>query len=178
MALEAPPLRVLLRIVSRGLELLMLLRRLTASAPTGSAGSAAQSSRVETPPPPIPPPSGISPWILDSGASFHMTSDSTSLTSRSPVQTADGTPLSVTGLGTLCTSFFTVPNVSYVPKLTMQLMSAGQLTDHGCRVILDSDSCCVQDQRTGTLVGTAPRRRNSRRLCSGGRRKKLVGGHT
>ena len=59
---------------------------------------------------------------------------------------------------------FHVPAVSYVPKLTMQLISAGQLTDHGCRVILDSDSCCIQDRITGLLVGTGPRRRDSQRL--------------
>ena len=58
---------------------------------------------------------------------------------------------------------FHVPAVSYVPKLTIQLISAGQLTDHGCRVILDSDSCCIQD-RMGFLVGTGPRRRDSQRL--------------
>jgi hypothetical protein len=80
------------------------------------------------------------------------------------VQTADGTSLSVAARGTLSTSSFHVPAVSHVPKLTMQLLSAGQLTDLGCRVILDSDSCCVQDRRTGTLVGIGPRRHDSQRL--------------
>ena len=99
-----------------------------------------------------------------------MSSDSTCLTSIRPlaapitVQTTDGTPLSVAGRGTLSNSSFHVPAVSYVPKLTMQLISAGQLTDHGCRVILDSDSCCVQDRHTGALVGSGPRRLNSQRL--------------
>src|SRR6185312_3048940 len=46
----------------------------------------------------------------------------------------------------------------------MQLMSAGQITDHGCRIILESDSCCVQDIRTGLLVGTGPRRHDSQLL--------------
>jgi len=46
----------------------------------------------------------------------------------------------------------------------MQLMSVGQLTDHGCRVILDSDFCYVQDRHTGHLVGTGPRRHDSQRL--------------
>jgi len=46
----------------------------------------------------------------------------------------------------------------------MQLMSAGQITDHGCRIILESDSCCVQDLRTGLLVGTGPRRHDSQHL--------------
>ena len=96
-----------------------------------------------------------------------MTLDSTHLSSVIPpdlpltVQTADGTSLPVAGRGTLSTSSFRVPTVSHVPSLTMQLMSAGQITDPGCRIILDSDSCCVQDRRTGILVGTGPRRHDS-----------------
>ena len=83
---------------------------------------------------------------------------------RPIVQTADGTFLPVVGRGVLSTSSFHVPTVSHVPQLTMQLMSAGQITDHGCRIILESDSCCVQDLRTGLLVGTGPRRHDSQRL--------------
>ncbi|CAM8948659.1 unnamed protein product [Rhodiola kirilowii] len=68
-----------------------------------------------------------------------------------------GTSLSVVGRGTLSSSSNSVPLVSFVPKLAMQHISAGQLTDHGCCIILDSDSCCVQDRRTRNLVGTGPR---------------------
>jgi hypothetical protein len=46
----------------------------------------------------------------------------------------------------------------------MQLMSAGQITDHDYRVILDPDFCYIQDRRTGHLIGTDPRRRDSQRL--------------
>jgi hypothetical protein len=46
----------------------------------------------------------------------------------------------------------------------MQLMSAGQIADHDCRVILDPDICYIQDCRTGHLVGTGPHRRDSQRL--------------
>jgi hypothetical protein len=45
----------------------------------------------------------------------------------------------------------------------MQLMSAGWITDHGCRIILESDSC-VRDLRTGLLAGTGPRCHDSQRL--------------
>ena len=148
-------------------EMLTLLRRLAASAPSsGSAGSAGQTSG----PPPHSSSGTTLPWILDSGASFHMTPHThhlravNSVPSPLTVQTADGTCLPVAAQGTLSTSSFHVPAVSHVPKLTMQLMSAGQLTDVGCRVILDSDSCCVQDRRTGTLVGIGPRRHDSQRL--------------
>ena len=125
-------------------ELLTLLRRLTVVPPSPS-GTTAQASG-----PPPPPPSGISSkWFLDSGASFHMTPDSSQLSSMSRVdpplvvQTADGTSLPVAGRGVLSTSSFHVPTVSHIPQLTMQLMFVGQITDHGCHIILESDSYCV-----------------------------------
>jgi hypothetical protein len=46
----------------------------------------------------------------------------------------------------------------------MQLMSVGQITDHDCRVIFYPDVCYIQDRRTGHLVGTGPRHRDSQRL--------------
>ena len=71
--------------------------------------------------------SGTSRWVLDSGASFHISSDSSALSSLrsldSPINvlTADGTPLSVAGRGNLTTPTFSVPDVSHVPRLTMNL---------------------------------------------------------
>jgi hypothetical protein len=59
------------------------------------------------------------------------------------VHIADGSPLSVAGQCTLFSDSFHVPDVSLVPDLTMQLMSAGQITDHDCRVILDPDVCYI-----------------------------------
>ena len=86
-----------------------------------------------------------------------------SLDSPVHVFTADGTPLSVASRGNLSTPY-SVLDVAHVPRLTMNLFSAGQLTDSGCRVILDIDSCSVQDRRTHTLVGAGPRRRDSQGL--------------
>ena len=99
-----------------------------------------------------------------------MTSGSSILSSLRPldsplsVLTADGTPLSVSSRGTLSTSSFFVPDISHVPHLTINLFSVGQLTDSGCRVILDADSCSVQDRRTQALVGAGPRHRDSQGL--------------
>jgi hypothetical protein len=65
------------------------------SSPTGSTSSATDFSSIERPPPPSP---GTSPWLLDSGASFHMTHDSSLLNYVRPVDppvrvlNADGTP--------------------------------------------------------------------------------------
>ena len=136
------------------------------SALTGSA-TASQSSTLGPPP---APSLGTGPWYLDSGASFHMTPHSAHLSSLHPsyrhciVHTADGSPLSVAGQGTLSSNCFYVPDVSLVPDLTMRLMSAGQIADHDYHVILDPDVCYIQDRRTGHLVGTGPRRRDSQRL--------------
>ena len=66
------------------------------------------------------------------------------------------TPLPVASRGTLSTSSFHVPSVAHVPRLTMQLISGGQIVDSSCRVILDFDSCSVQDRRTGALLGAGP----------------------
>jgi hypothetical protein len=80
----------------------------------GTAGSVTDYSGTARPPP--YPPSGISPWYLDSGASFHMTSDSfllsaiRSLIFHVRVLTADGTSLPVSSRGTLSTSSFSVPD--------------------------------------------------------------------
>jgi hypothetical protein len=80
------------------------------------------------------------------------------------VLTADGTPLSVASRGNLTTPSYYVPDVAHVPRLTMNLFSTGQLTDSGCHVILDVDSCSIQDRHTHTLVGAGPRRHDSQGL--------------
>jgi hypothetical protein len=43
-------------------------------------------------------------------------------------------------------------------------MSAGQIIDHECRVIVDPDVCYIQDHHTCHLVGTGPHHRESQRL--------------
>lgn len=63
------------------------------------------------------------PCVLDSGASFHMTSDKSQLDFCCPlpnnrlVQTTDSSSCIVTHHGNLATSNFTVSNVSFVPFL-------------------------------------------------------------
>jgi hypothetical protein len=160
-------------------EMFMLFCRLVACTLSGVVGSMTQSfaltgfaiaSSSSTLGPPSTPSPGTSPWYLDSGASFHMTHHSAHLSSlrhsyrHCIAHTVDGSPLSVAGQGTFFSDSFHVPDVSLVPDLIMQLMSAGQITDYDCRVILDPDFCYIQDCCTGHLVGTGPCRCNSQRL--------------
>jgi hypothetical protein len=90
--------------------------------------------------------SSSSSWVLDSGASFHVTSDQSQLVACKPVvdgvsvQTADGTSCPITHHGSLSNSYFSVPDVSFVPKLSMNLLSVGQLADHNCFVGFDDST--------------------------------------
>ena len=110
------------------------------------------------------------PWVLDSGASFHVTSDRSQLVSCQPVrdgasvQTADGTPCSITHQGSLCTSKFSVPAISFAPELSMNLMSVGQLADMNYFVGFDDSFCYVQDRQSKRVIGTGHRRRGSTSL--------------
>uniref|UniRef100_A0A453EJZ4 Retrovirus-related Pol polyprotein from transposon TNT 1-94-like beta-barrel domain-containing protein n=1 Tax=Aegilops tauschii subsp. strangulata TaxID=200361 RepID=A0A453EJZ4_AEGTS len=90
------------------------LKRLLASSGSSSTGSVAAMTASTPPPPLASTQSGTSSWVLDSGASFHMSSDSSALSSLRPldspvnVLTTDGTPLPIASHGTLSTLSFSV----------------------------------------------------------------------
>ena len=82
--------------------------------------------------------SGTSPilWVLDSGASHHMSPDLSSFVSLShyssvSVLTADGTPMPLAGCGSIVTPCLSLPDVYYIPKLTINLVSVSQLCESG-----------------------------------------------
>jgi hypothetical protein len=132
----------------------------TGSAPRGSIAIVSTSSAIAS----------SSSWALDSRASFHVTSDQSQLVSSTPVtedayvQTADGSLCHITHKGSLSTPHFIVPNIFFVPELSMNLLSVGQITDHNCFVGFDDSSCFVQDHHTGTVIGTNHHRRSAPRL--------------
>ena len=85
-------------------------------------------------------------WLIDSGASLHMTPDATFLACCGPlpyitrVRIVNDTPLLVSSIGHLTTSSFSVLSVSHMPRLSMSLMSVSQLTDFDCQVVFDRTS--------------------------------------
>jgi hypothetical protein len=76
-----------------------------------------------------------------------VTSDQSKLATSKPipdgasVQTVDGTLCHITHEGSLCDSHFSVCNIFFVPKLSMDLLSVGQIIDHNCFVGFDDSSC-------------------------------------
>ena len=111
-------------------------------------------------------PSGItaSLWILDSGASNHMSPDSSVFSSTnqssSPVSviTADGSPMPLSFIGSVCTPTLSLSDVYCIPSLKMNLASVGQLCDSGFSVHFSSTSCFVQDPQSKKLIGTGHRK--------------------
>jgi hypothetical protein len=90
-------------------------------------------------------------WVLDSGASHHISPDSSSFTFVSPsssilVITIDGTPMLLVGVGYVLTTHLSLPNVYLIPNLKLNLASNGQICDSDDYLVMFSGSfCCVQD---------------------------------
>jgi len=109
--------------------------------------------------------SGIShsEWVLDSGASHHMSPDSSSFTfvsplSSIPIMTADGTLMPLAGVGSVVTPHLSLPNVYLIPKLKLNLAFVGQICDSGDYLVMFSGFfCCVQDLQSQKLIGTGRR---------------------
>uniref|UniRef100_A0A2N9HDD0 Integrase catalytic domain-containing protein n=1 Tax=Fagus sylvatica TaxID=28930 RepID=A0A2N9HDD0_FAGSY len=102
-----------------------------------------------------------SEWFLDSAYCNHMTDNPPHLTSAhtSPVlptiTTADGSAMTVSHVGSISTPNLSVSDAFCVPKLHLNLLSIGQLTELGLNLFFSSRGCLVQDSRTGQIIGTA-----------------------
>jgi len=100
-----------------------------------------------------------SEWVLDSGASHHMSPDSSSFTSVSPlssipVMTADDNPMPLAVVGSVVTPHLSLPNVYLIPKIKLNLASVGQKCDSGDYLVMFSGSfCCVQDLQSQKIIG-------------------------
>jgi hypothetical protein len=106
-------------------------------------------------------------WILDSGASKHVTGtfkefDSYTQyppTHKETIQTADGTSQPIIGVGTVqCTPAIKLSSVLHVPAFPVSLISLSALVDDiDCRVMLDREMCLIQERLTGERLGTGTR---------------------
>ncbi|KAJ1289187.1 hypothetical protein BS78_02G145200 [Paspalum vaginatum] len=92
-------------------------------------------------------------WILDSGASKHVTGTSSEFdsyiqyppTRKETIQTADGTSQPIRGVGTVqCTPSIKLLSLLHVPAFPVNLVSLSALVDQlDCRVILDRENCLI-----------------------------------
>ena len=97
------------------------------------------------------------PWILDPGASSHMTGITQKFvflnmsTVHPSVKIADGTHSPVSENGVIqATPSLTLTDVLYVPRFPFSLLSINQFTKHNnCKMIFFSYHCVFQDLSTG-----------------------------
>jgi hypothetical protein len=57
--------------------------------------------------------------------------------------------MTVQTIGTVHTPSLSISDVFYVPKLSFNLLSVGQLCELGYRLVFDSSGVYVQDPQTG-----------------------------
>ena len=99
-------------------------------------------------------------WIIDSGATDHMTSNSnffsnhTTLSGWPKVKVDDGTLSSIISQGLASiTPSLTLQNVLHVPNLSYNLLSVSKITkDFNCFVTFTPSCCVFQDQISGRMI--------------------------
>jgi hypothetical protein len=101
-----------------------------------------------------------SEWFLDSACCNHMTNNPHLTSAHTPpvlptITTADGSAMTVSHVGSISTPNLSIFDVFCVPKLHLNLLSVGQLTELGLNLFFSSRGCLVQDSRTEQIVGSA-----------------------
>ena len=104
-------------------------------------------------------------WIIDFGATDHMTFDSKQVSllkssSQHSVSTANGTPIPIIGEGSLSlTNTLNLDSILVVPSLNYNLLSVSQITTAlFCVVIFWPEFCVFKDIRTRQTIGCGVRR--------------------
>ncbi|RVX22922.1 DNA-directed RNA polymerase III subunit 1 [Vitis vinifera] len=111
---------------------------------------------------------GMRPWIVDTGASDHMTGDAAILQNYKPsnghssVHIADGSKSKIVGTGSIkLTKDLYLDSVLHVPNLDCNLLSISKLAhDLQCVTKFYPNLCVFQDLKSGKMIGSAE-------LCSG-----------
>ena len=103
------------------------------------------------------------PWIIDSGASDHMTSFShlfdtyTPCSGHEKIRIADGSFSPIAGKGLIkLSSSLTLKSVLHVPKLACNLLSVSKLSkDSNCHLTFFDSHCVFQERNSGRMIGSA-----------------------
>ncbi|RVX23040.1 Retrovirus-related Pol polyprotein from transposon TNT 1-94 [Vitis vinifera] len=111
---------------------------------------------------------GMRPWIVDTGASDHMTGDAAILQNYKPsnghssIHIADGSKSKIAGTGSIkLTKDLYLDSVLHVPNLDCNLLSISKLArDLQCVTKFYPNLCVFQDLKSGKMIGSAE-------LCSG-----------
>lgn len=105
------------------------------------------------------PPLG--PWIIDSGASDHISGNKNHFTTFTPtsnssnVTLANGSQTAIKGIGNVQLPSISLDHVLFAPACPYNLVSVSKLTKSlDCSITFVADSVIVQDRSTGKMIGT------------------------
>ncbi|GJS20565.1 uncharacterized mitochondrial protein-like protein [Tanacetum coccineum] len=101
----------------------------------------------------------FSKWILDSGATHHMSylvSQFISLNRNFSISNvaANGDTMPLEGIGSVDTPSVALSDVYYIPSLTMNLASVSKICDFECDVNFSISDCSIYDRKTKEVVRT------------------------
>ncbi|KAL5818601.1 hypothetical protein ACOSQ4_022443 [Xanthoceras sorbifolium] len=71
------------------------------------------------------------------------------------IYTADGTPMPVSHKGKIFSPSLSLSDTFHMPKLSLNLLSVGQLCELGIDILFINHGVYVQDPRTGQVLGTS-----------------------
>ena len=108
-------------------------------------------------------------WVLDTGASNHMTGRREALASLDTsvlgtVRFGDGSLVEIEGIGSVvlqskAKGHKVLTEVYFIPKLKSNIVSLGQLEEGGCKIVIEKGFCNVFDVEH-SLLARAPRVKN------------------
>lgn len=116
---------------------------------------------------------GTEGWIVDTGASVHVTGDINHLHDFEAIKgcdtvvLGDGRTVAITGKGTVylnmklengASTIWKVPNVHYIPEVQRNLFAPGQVTN-SLICILEGNQILFKDKNNETIIGSASRKR-------------------
>ena len=108
-------------------------------------------------------PSMKETWLLDSGASKHMTGKGELFAHmddsfKTKIRIGDNSTLQVEGMGTMEVptkeGMKKVNQVYFIPKLQHNLLSIGQIMENNYKLIFDDGKCVIYDKNRGNKVVT------------------------
>ena len=99
-------------------------------------------------------------WFIATAACNHMTGNRSLILDLSPVSnrvvySGNGSPMEVCGTGSVVTPTVVLRDVWYVPQLTENLVSVGQLTGLNPIIAFGGGKCTISKTSDGSVVGKA-----------------------
>ena len=89
-----------------------------------------------------------------------MTPNESQFSNKAPLEhpitiyTTDGTPIPVSHKGTISCPYLSFSDTFHIPKLSLNLLSVGQLCESGVDLLFTNHGVDLQDPQMGQVLGT------------------------